>query len=53
VTGWRLGLPEHTAPAVAVGSSLFVGAAVYGLMAILLMRPDLFRARETLLRMRG
>lgn len=53
VTGWRLGLPADTPPVIAVGSSLLVGAAVYGLMAILLMRPDLFRARETLLRMRG
>jgi len=53
VTGWRLGLPAGTPPELVVGSAILVGAAVYSLMAILLMRPDLFRARETLLRMRG
>lgn len=53
VTAWRLGLPAGTPPVVVVGSSLLVGVAAYSLMAIILMRPDLFRARETLLRMRG
>lgn len=53
VTAWRLGLPAGTPPALVVGSAILVGAAVYGLMAVILMRPDLFRARETLMRVRG
>lgn len=53
VTAWRLSLPAGTPPVLAVGSALVVGIVVYSAMALVLMRSDLFRARETLLRMRG
>ncbi len=53
VTAWRLSLPAGTPPVVAVGSALVVGVVVYSVMALVLMRSDLFRARETLLRLRG
>ena len=53
VSAWRHSLPTGTPPVLIVVSAILVGGAVYALMAILLMRPDLFRARKTLLRMRG
>lgn len=52
-TLWRRGFPVEFSPILLVGTSILVGAAAYGIMAVMLMRPDLFRARETLLRMRG
>jgi hypothetical protein len=52
VAAWRLGLPAGTPAVFAVGSSIAVGAVTYSAMALLLMRPDLFRARATILQMR-
>jgi len=53
VTAWRAGVSDLVAPIFVVVSSIVVGAIVFAAMAIVLMRPDLFRARNTLLRMRG
>ena len=53
VTGWRLCLPAATPHALAVGSAILIGGAVYGVMGLILMRPELFRAVDMLTRVLG
>ncbi len=52
VTAVRLGAPENAPQMVAIGCAVIIGAIVFGVAAILLVRPDLQSARELLLKMR-
>ena len=53
VTAWRLSVPDGTHAGVVLGVGIVVGAVAYALAAVLLMRTDLLRTRDTLLGMRG
>lgn len=53
VTAWRL-IAEHSVQdTIVVAGAIVIGAVVYGMAAIILIRPDVLAARNMLLKLRG
>ncbi|WP_181705391.1 lipopolysaccharide biosynthesis protein [Chthonobacter rhizosphaerae] len=50
VTGWLRMMPVSDAPWLSLASAIAAGAAVYGVMIVLLIRPDLLDAGDLLIR---
>jgi hypothetical protein len=53
VTAWRLVAPVHTPQLIFIVSAIGIGALVYSGVALVLVRPELSRAYDMLLRSRG
>ncbi|MCG8443085.1 MAG: lipopolysaccharide biosynthesis protein [Caulobacterales bacterium] len=53
VTYWRLLAPENLPAFVTMAAGVAFGAVVYGLAAVVLMRPVMMNARDTILKLRS
>lgn len=53
VSAWLRSAPEHAAQETLLISAIVIGASVYGTALFVLVRSDLFNARDLFLRLRG